>query len=265
MVGGDWLRVVAYSMQSQTEQAVPSPTQAASSASASTPATLVPPPPGLDLETPPWSPASASTLGVASAGGSTLGPAEAAVMLADSDIETYRTAYSSSMARKWLASTRKRAALQLQEVVDLTADPTFNWRQFICSSPCAIEIIGLGVVLFEGRFLNTLEPNRSQLRLPLPYGETRFDCVAVRADGTAYRLHPGSKQDAIPIVGRLQDWAITASNVDETPSEPTSGGTPTPTMASMMSSRPWRPTGWCSTCTARTSSWVARTPISGST
>ena len=131
-----WIRIVPDSKQSQTEQAVPSPTQAASSASASTPATLVPPPPGLDLETPPWSPASASTPGVASAGGSTPGPAaEAAVMLADSDIETYRTAYSSSMARKWLASTRKRAALQPREVVDLTADPNFNWCQFICSSP----------------------------------------------------------------------------------------------------------------------------------
>ena len=54
-----WLRIVTDSMQSQTEQAVPSPTQAAGSASASTPATLVPPTPGLDLETP----ASVSTPG----------------------------------------------------------------------------------------------------------------------------------------------------------------------------------------------------------
>ena len=215
--GDDWVDVVD-EMQSQTEPAVPSPTQAASSASASTPAPLkpppsppVPPPPG--LETPP---ASASTPGVASA--VSPGPPEAVVMLVAGDIEHFRRAVDTKRAHRWLAETRKAAARKPQEVVDLTADS--RWREYVCSHPHAREIIGSGVVSFEGRFLLGLEPNRAQLALPPPYGDHRFDFVAVRADGTACRLHPGRAADAVPIVGLLKDWAITGTGAS-TPSEPT--------------------------------------------
>ena len=240
--GDNWVDALEelVEMRSQTELGVPSPTQAANSASASTPAPLeglppkppgpspspppvepeppsrrppVPPPPG--LETPP---ASASTPGVASAGGSTPGPAEAAAMLVADDIYHFRTAVGTKRAHRWLVETRAAAARTRQEVVDLTADP--KWREYVCSHPHAREIIGSGVVSFEGRFLSGLEPNRAQLALPPPYGHHRFDFVAVRADGTACRLHPGGKADAKPIVGLLKDWAMTDTGAS-TPSEPT--------------------------------------------
>lgn len=76
---------------------------------------------------------------------------------------------------------------------------------YVCSHPQSREIIGSGIQKFEGRFLNALEPNRVELKLPGPYGQFRFDFVAVRADGTAVRLHPSRSRDATILEGRYTD------------------------------------------------------------
>ena len=83
-----------------------------------------------------------------------------------------------------------------------------DWRCYMCSHPKAREIIGTGVVRFEARFLNSVEPNHAELGLPEPYGKHRFDFVALRADGSACRLHPSQRRDALPVQGLYADWLI---------------------------------------------------------
>ena len=122
------------------------------------------------------------------------------------DISSWRGNITCKRAHDWLHATRDKAARQPTESIDLSEHPL--WRTYICSHPKAREIILNGIVRFEGRFLNSLEPNRQVLCLPAPYGEHRFDFVAVRKDGTAARLHPGSRRDAEVVVGRYQDWLL---------------------------------------------------------
>ncbi|MCP4242073.1 MAG: hypothetical protein GY772_16070, partial [bacterium] len=111
-------------------------------------------------------------------------------------------------AHKWLAALRRHCAEQRQPFVDLTDDPAYAWRGYICGHRLARDIIGTGVTGFQARFLNALEPNRQSLALPAPYGQHRFDFVVLRRDGSAVRLHPGGSAETKPIVGRLDEWLL---------------------------------------------------------
>ena len=101
---------------------------------------------------------------------------------------------------------RSECAHRSVESVDLREDPL--WRDYICSHPNAREIIGTGITHFEGGFINRRMPNTVQLGSPQPFGNYRFDFVVRRNDGTACRLHPNAKSDAIPVQGRLRNWVI---------------------------------------------------------
>ena len=127
------------------------------------------------------------------------------------DIWRWRGNITCKKVHAWLHQTRERAARQPTESVDLSAHPL--WRTYVCSHPKARDIIRDCIVKFEGRFLNSLDPNRFVLRLPAPYGDYRFDFVALRGDGTAARLHPGSKRDADVEVGRYLDWLLPAASM----------------------------------------------------
>ena len=81
--------------------------------------------------------------------------------------------------------------------MDLSFDEDFDWRGYVCQHPLAQEIVGPGISKFEGRFLNSLECNRHALRLPQPLGNQRFDFVALRTDGSAVRMHPSKKAEAV--------------------------------------------------------------------
>ena len=107
------------------------------------------------------------------------------------------------------------------EVLDLTHDA--GWRDYLACHAEARRIIGPGVVGFEGRFLDFLEPNRGQLNLPGRYGKQRFDFVVHRMDGTACRLHPSETRDAKPVIGYLSAWEIGAR-------APTPGQASTPSL-----------------------------------
>jgi len=130
-------------------------------------------------------------------------------LLTAADIPTHRTNCSCKRAHKWLADLRADAAHRGMEAIDLSNHA--DWRLYICSHPKAREIIGEGVVKFEGRFLNSLEPNHRQLLLPEPYGRNRFDFLALRASGEACRMHPGSNRDAEITQGRYEAWLIPPS------------------------------------------------------
>ena len=77
-------------------------------------------------------------------------------------------------------------------------------------------IIGMGVICFEARYLDALEPNRRKMNLPGPgghdglLGQRRFDFVVHRVDGTCVRLHPSGRREAKPVVGDVDDWMIGA-------------------------------------------------------
>ena len=90
----------------------------------------------------------------------------------------------------------------------MSDDP--RWRNYLACHPHSREVIGAGVVGFEARLLNALEPDRVTLKLPGTYGQNRFDFVVRRADGTAARLHPSEDKDAKPVCGKLEDWEIGA-------------------------------------------------------
>ena len=98
-----------------------------------------------------------------------------------------------------------------------------GWRAYLACHAEAREIIGPGVVGFEGRFLDFLEPNRGQLNLPGRYGKQRFDFVVHRMDGTACRLHPSESKDAEPVIGYLSAWEFGAR-------APTPGQASTPSL-----------------------------------
>ena len=107
------------------------------------------------------------------------------------------------------------------EVVDLTH--AAGWRHYLACHAEARRIIGPGVVGFEGRFLDFLEPNKDKLNLPGRYGKQRFDFVVHRVGGTACRMHPGEKVDAKLVFGLVQDWRYGAR-------APTPGQATTPSM-----------------------------------
>ena len=136
-------------------------------------------------------------------------------LLMQQDIPVFRTHFSTKTAHAWLSQLRADCANQAREVVDLSEDP--RWREYICSTGKAREIIGQGITHFEAGFCNSLEPNRGALRSPPPFGEQRFDFIVVRGDGTACRLHPSKANDATPTIGRLADWVITPSPTASTP------------------------------------------------
>ena len=71
--------------------------------------------------------------------------------------------------------------------------PTFPWREYLATHPMAAELVGPGVTSFVFQEIaDTRDPNRG--------GLPRVDFLVHRADGSAYRLHPGKtrKQDAKP-------------------------------------------------------------------
>ena len=71
--------------------------------------------------------------------------------------------------------------------------PTFPWREYLATHPMAAELVGPGVTSFVFQEIaDTRDPNRG--------GLPRVDFLVHRADGNAYRLHPGTsrKQDAKP-------------------------------------------------------------------
>jgi len=131
--------------------------------------------------------------------------ARSALLFVDK-ISSWRANITNKRAHDWLHATRDTAARQATEAIDLSGHPL--WRTYVCSHPKAREIISSGIVRFEGRFLNSAEPNRQVLCLPAPYGDYRFDFVAVRKAGSAARLHPGGRRDAEVVVGRYQDWLL---------------------------------------------------------
>jgi hypothetical protein len=76
----------------------------------------------------------------------------------------------------------------------------------------ARDIIGEGIVKFEGRFLNSVEPHAGKLVPQLgALAAHRFDFIAHRIDGSAVRLHPGSGKDSKVIIGRMDDWCLHAA------------------------------------------------------
>ncbi|MCP4239408.1 MAG: hypothetical protein GY772_02495, partial [bacterium] len=84
----------------------------------------------------------------------------------------------------------------------------------------AHELVGPGVVKFEGRFTSAMEPNRQQLALPPPLGNHRFDFFVHRVDGSCMRLHPHANRDAVPVIGHASDWAPQAAPRASTPGNP---------------------------------------------
>ena len=166
------------------------------------PLSTPPPPPGLGPAPVP----SASTLGAEGA---------ANILVMVEDIPHFRGNFSHKRAHTWLAAVRRDCAHHGMESIDLTDDA--RWREYICSHPVARQIIGTGVVHFEGRFCRAREPNAVQLGLPPPFGAQRFDFVVWRHDGTACRLHPGGRADALPVYGNLFDWMITPPPSVSTP------------------------------------------------
>ena len=71
--------------------------------------------------------------------------------------------------------------------------PSFPWREYLATHPMAAELVGPGVTSFVFQEIaDTRDPNRG--------GLPRVDFLVHRADGSAYRLHPGKtrRQDAKP-------------------------------------------------------------------
>ena len=133
--------------------------------------------------------------------------AQGPVLLTSAEIPNLRmVTYGRRKAHQLLHRLRQDCATNDTMMVDLADEP--GWRNYLANHPQAREIIGAGVVGFEGRFVDALEPNRGTLNLPGVYGQHRFDFVVRRVDGTAMRLHPSEKQDGKPVCGRLEDWEI---------------------------------------------------------
>ena len=171
------------------------------------PAKPLRPPPGLPVAKPgPVAASSARPTGASTPVITVTDLDARSALLTLDDISSWRANVTCKRAHDWLHATRDTAARQPTECIDLSGHPL--WRTYVCSHPKAREIISSGIVRFEGRFLNSAEPNRQVLCLPAPYGDYRFDFVAVRKDGSAARLHPGSRRDAEVVVGRYQDWLL---------------------------------------------------------
>jgi len=74
---------------------------------------------------------------------------------------------------------------------------TFDWKRYLSYHPQSQELIGTGVIKFEGRFLNSWDHNMHQ---------PRFDFIVHRTDGTAARLHPSRNGPGHIVTGALNDW-----------------------------------------------------------
>ena len=64
---------------------------------------------------------------------------------------------------------REACATNGDELVDLT-DGDQPWRGYLAAHAHAYVIIGMGVIRFEARYLDALEPNRRKMNLPGPGG-----------------------------------------------------------------------------------------------
>ena len=53
-----------------------------------------------------------------------------------------------------------------------------------------------------------MEPNRKSLGLPGPFGDWRFDFVALRTDGAAIRIRPSQADEAKLVDGVLSTWRL---------------------------------------------------------
>jgi len=142
------------------------------------------------------------------------------VLKAD-DVGPWRGSGMRKEAHRWLAHLRQYCAHKGWEVIDITdglpdgvpvfdhaPTPVFDWKRYVCSLPHALTLVGDGVTRFEGRFLNSPEPNARKLLLPEPYGGLRFDFVMHRVDGTCVRLHPSHNSEAQPVTGQLEPWLV---------------------------------------------------------
>jgi hypothetical protein len=152
-------------------------------------------------------------------------------------LEVHRGQNMRKEAHRWLRHLRDVCARTPLEAVDLTNglpdfvpalpnSPVFEWKRYVASHPQAWEIVGHGLVKFEGRFLNSPEPNARQLRLPPPFGAFRFDFCAHRLDGMCVRLHPSHGAEAATTMGSLDAWLLTAcaSTPSSQPPASTAGG-----------------------------------------
>ena len=86
-----------------------------------------------------------------------------------------------------------------EESRDLTHAEDFDWKRYVSHHAQSRDLIGVGAIGFEIRFINGWDSNM---------GEHRCDFVVLRADGTAARLHPSSKKAGSIVIGRLQDWLL---------------------------------------------------------
>ena len=87
-------------------------------------------------------------------------------------------------------------------VVDLTDGARFNWQAYLSNRADREAVIGRGVVSFHFEmFTHIRDPNHND--------EPRADFVAIRADGSAVRLHPHRTKDPDTIFGFLEHWRAT--------------------------------------------------------
>ncbi|MCP4240170.1 MAG: hypothetical protein GY772_06375, partial [bacterium] len=100
------------------------------------------------------------------------------------------TAVGRKKAHAWMVEFRRACAEASQMAVDISDNDAYPWREYLSNHPRADELVGPGVVKFEGRFTSAMEPNRKKLALPSPLGNHRFDFFVHRVDGSSMRLHP---------------------------------------------------------------------------
>ncbi len=111
----------------------------------------------------------------------------------------YLTKMRNKYSGDWCRVMNKWWHMITGDYEDLTDCWDFDWKAYIAQHKDCDDIIGEGVVGFEFRFINVVDPNRRQYR---------GDFVVRRKDGTAVRLHPGCAGETIPIVGPLSQWLI---------------------------------------------------------
>ena len=113
-------------------------------------------------------------------------------------------------ANVWLKKFRENTDND-KEVLDLTDRPEFDWRGYIAHHKHAADIVGPGITGFA--FLTLVDTRDPSVKSVRP----RNDFMALRADGSAVRLHPHKGNNpaaATPIHGFTADW------VKSSPDEP---------------------------------------------
>ena len=117
---------------------------------------------------------------------------------------------------RWTLLPRNRDGRAL----DLTKNNFFAWPHYLAAHAEAENIIGTGVVGFGFLRLEDVHDPSMHPRNFVP----REDFVAVRADGTAVRLHPHAGFEAAPVYGRLWHWALKMGEPEwfEAPTGPSS-------------------------------------------